>query len=439
MGMRNLAMIVLSLGGVLMAVTAWMKSNISVQFPQKESSMSFFETLKNFVSPFLPFAGKICPISLDKPLEEFTQQDVAAVLRLAGSGNADAQFLAGRIYASGTYVSVDRVRAIEWWRKAADGGNAEAQDTMGGVYSDGEDVPVDDKKAFHYFTKAVAQGNVYALNNLGVMYESGRYVEQNFQKAFEYFKKAADGGLLYAQMAVADMYLYGRGVSSDLSKACQIYKKVLKNKEDLSEENVMHIYENLGEIYNFHKVSDRDLTQEEAISYLQEAYKLGGMNSRALIFVSFIAAEEKESGDAALWIQRTFYQNPNDPRVLFAMGMLYEFGVQVPKDYETAFSYYKKSAELGEPWGMHYLAYAYGKGQGTAPDLKKGFQWELKAAETLPQAQFNVAQQYLFGMGVDVDRDKALFWFTKASSNLYRTADEYIRYYFIENDEGDNE
>ena len=67
-----------------------------------------------------------------------------------------------------------------------------------------------------------------------------------------------------------------------------------------------------------------------------------------------------------------------------------------------------------------YLAYAYFKGQGVEQDLKKGFAWELKAAEAgIPQAEYNIGTLYRRGIGVEKDEEKALTWLKKASKHNY--------------------
>ncbi|KAJ3069481.1 hypothetical protein HDU98_007456 [Podochytrium sp. JEL0797] len=105
------------------------------------------------------------------------QQDLAqgyALLeRAADAGVAEAMFLCGTCWDKGEGVAgVDRVKALEWWKKAATKGLAVAQHNLGSTYfEDGpqKSIPL----AVEYFEMAASQGFALSIMNLGKLYREG--------------------------------------------------------------------------------------------------------------------------------------------------------------------------------------------------------------------------------------------------------------------------
>ncbi len=86
----------------------------------------------------------------------------------------------------------DRVEAII---RLAKTGDAVAQFTLGNLYREGkEGVPRDYAKALDFFLAAAAQGHAGAQFNLGAIYGNGVGVPRDDAKAMEWIRKAADGG-----------------------------------------------------------------------------------------------------------------------------------------------------------------------------------------------------------------------------------------------------
>ena len=65
---------------------------------------------------------------------------------------------------------------------------------MGNIYVSGQGVKQDDVKALKWFRKAAEQGFAPAQFNLGVMYYNGRGVQVNKSLAKEWLGKACDNG-----------------------------------------------------------------------------------------------------------------------------------------------------------------------------------------------------------------------------------------------------
>jgi hypothetical protein len=81
------------------------------------------------------------------------------VQKLAGQGNADAQWQLGARYHNGEDVPKDDVQAMQWFLRAAEQGHVTAQSTLGAYYWAGRGVPQDLSKAYFWSALALAQGD----------------------------------------------------------------------------------------------------------------------------------------------------------------------------------------------------------------------------------------------------------------------------------------
>lgn len=119
---------------------------------------------------------------------------LAEIIKLAKSGDAEAQFNLGAEFDLGRAVPKDDKWAVIWYRKAADQGFARAQYHLGQKYELGRGVPEDDKEAVKWYRKAADQGVVVAQFSLGVMYAFGQGVPQDDVMAYKWYNIAAASG-----------------------------------------------------------------------------------------------------------------------------------------------------------------------------------------------------------------------------------------------------
>ena len=83
------------------------------------------------------------------------------------------------------------------------------------MYAAGRGVLPDEVKALVWFRRAAEQGDANAQYNLGVAYETGRGVTQDAAEAVRWFRTAAERGSASAQFALGDLYTRGAGVAQD--------------------------------------------------------------------------------------------------------------------------------------------------------------------------------------------------------------------------------
>jgi TPR repeat protein len=127
--------------------------------------------------------------------------------KAAEQGDACAQYNLGCFYANGNDVIQDEVEAVRWYRMAAEQGYAPAQSSLGVRYANGSGIARDEAEALRWYRKAADQGDVRALYNLGCCYASGRGVNKDEPEAVKWFKQAAAKGDQSAQSKLKDMGL----------------------------------------------------------------------------------------------------------------------------------------------------------------------------------------------------------------------------------------
>jgi len=92
-------------------------------------------------------------------------------------------------------------------------------------------------------------------------------------------------------------------------------------------------------------------------------------------------------------------------------------------DYKTAMNEWMVLAEKNDPAAMRNIGHLYRLGLGTDVNYERALHWYKRASELgFARAQANVASMYLKGQGVAQDYVQAADWFTKAARNGHTIA-----------------
>ncbi|QCE32809.1 FRG domain-containing protein [Acetobacteraceae bacterium] len=187
-------------------------------------------------------------------------------LKLAETGDKEAQFNLGVMYYRGEGCEQDVSKAREYFQKAADQGDADAQCNLGIMYQNGDGGEQNFTKAREYFEKSADQGDAKAQFNLGLMHQNGDDTEPDFSKAREYFEKSADQGDARAQSNLGIIYFEEK----DFTKAREYFEKSADQGHAEAQFNLGLIYYNGdGGEQNFTK--GREYFQMAAEQGLKEA------------------------------------------------------------------------------------------------------------------------------------------------------------------------
>jgi TPR repeat protein/S1-C subfamily serine protease len=230
-----------------------------------------------------------------------------ACLKAAEEGIALAQFLMGGIYYYGLGVREDYAEAGKWFSRAAEQGIAGGQYFLGRLYYEGQGVPKIYTEAVKWYRKAAEQGYAPAQSDLGGMYDTGQGVRQDYAEAVKWYRKATEQGDANAQFKLGSCYERGDGVKRDYSEALRLYRAAAKQGHMKAEHNLGVMYANGTGVEKDYK---------EAIKWYQMAAATGDSSAQS------------------------------------ALGYMYVNGYGVPKDQIQALMYWEISSAQGNTAAM---------------------------------------------------------------------------------------
>ena len=93
------------------------------------------------------------------------------------------------------------------------------------------------------------------------------------------------------------------------------------------------------------------------------------------------------------------------------LGLMYEEGEGVERDYERAAQWYRRAAAQGDPVAQNKLGRLYSYGFGVPHDYRRAAYWARKAAENgNAEAQYALQSMLVQGLGTSSDSVSAYTW-----------------------------
>ena len=172
--------------------------------------------------------------------------------------------------------------------------------------------------------------------------------------------------------------------------------------------------------------------QDKIDEYLQRA-NMGDAEAQYSLGVFYEEGNgvERDYVKARYWYKRAA-ENGNI-KAQTAIGFIYEKGNGVEKNYAEAIYWYKKAAEQGDVKIQTYLGCLYYMGQGIDKDYSQAALWFKKAAEqgdAFAQCQFGI--MYMNGEGVKKDYAQAVGWLKQAAEKGNANAQSHLGFSFQE-------
>lgn len=279
--------------------------------------------------------------------------------RAAAEGNPQAYFYLGDLFTTGKSFEVDVARAIDNYTAAAKGGIASAYESMGDIFAGGKLIARDLEYALELYEKAAeagvetakvkademkqkretffkyakeaeyldpdqcfrncaistAMGYMPATRMLAHLYEVGRGTKKDRGRAFLWYKTAAEGGNKYSYYDLGRCYAYGIGTAFNYARALECFK----------------IAEESG-----YTTARREIERLEANRKKRISRKYFSTAMRLLHKKKFKAA--KYYLDACVSFA--------NPKAIYTLGCLYEFGLGLEVNKDFAFSLYEEAYKL---------------------------------------------------------------------------------------------
>jgi TPR repeat protein len=110
------------------------------------------------------------------------------------------------------------------------------------------------------------------------------------------------------------------------------------------------------------------------------------------------------------------------------LGYMYDRGLGVAPDTQTAFNWYRKAADKGEALAKYNLGDMYLRGDGVAQDDTTAFHWfQLAAAQGQSGASIKLGYMFAEGRGTRKDAEAAYAWVAAASLAGDQRGEELLR------------
>jgi S1-C subfamily serine protease len=113
-----------------------------------------------------------------------------------------------------------------------------------------------------------------------------------------------------------------------------------------------------------------------------------------------------------------------DAEAQFAVAVMYDLGIEVPKNYAESGKWYLKAANQGLAEAEFKLAVRYFEfGKRAKENYTTAFSWFYKAAtQGIAEAQLNVGLMYQLGRGVPTNKVEAYKWYNIAAAQGFTKA-----------------
>jgi TPR repeat protein len=135
------------------------------------------------------------------------------------------------------------------------------------------------------------------------------------------------------------------------------------------------------------------------------------------LFASYtiVAQETKQKIN---WVAVEKEAQNGDMDAQYFLGLAYDVGQDLPRDYSKSAFWYKKSAEQGNIEAQYFLGDAFLKGQGVTKSDAEAAKWFQKAAiQGYVHAQAMMGALYSLGQGVPKNFVLSYTWYNLAAAN----------------------
>lgn len=288
---------------------------------------------------------------------------------------------------------------------SAERSNSQSLYELAKLFQNGHLVKKNSEKAIGLYRKSAELGNASAQLDLGYYYESGSLgLDKNNDIAFEWYSKSAEQSHPIALSNLANFYEHGKSVKQNLGVAIEYYNRAINGGYERA-------LCNLGDLY-------RDY---ESISDIEKAlavYKEGADNglSECQFSLGYTYDDYLKAPQEALkWYQEAAKQN--NAAAISNIGYMYGKGIGVEVDLKKEFEYTLRAANLGNATAQNNLGRSYEFGKGTKQNYVKAHEFYAKGAEQNHDgAMANLGLFYSKGIVVEKDHSKAIELYRKAAA-----------------------
>ena len=182
--------------------------------------------------------------------------------------------------------------------------------------------------------------------------------------------------------------------------------------------NLINTHNNIDNNANYSKYINCDLAELKFLAQKED------VNAQALLGRIYLLGigDTQNLSEAKKWLSLAV-KNLDTLPGLWAQGLCYEYGIEIPKSEIQAVKYYQKAAEKGYAPAQSSLGFSYYSGNGLAKNGTLAVQCFHKAVQQgYVAAECNLGLCYDNGVGVEKDQKMAVQWYQKAAEQGYAPA-----------------
>lgn len=259
--------------------------------------------------------------------------------------------------------------------------------------------------------KDMAEVNAKLLTRMGYAFEKGNTFLQNYEMALRCYELAAQYGDVQAVNNLGWLTLNGFGVERNTEKATEFFLRAAKKRNSTAMVNLGNLYESgtLGGQPDY----------KQAYFWYKKAADEGdpvGLFNYANCFHHGWGVRKNRKKAFSIFEMLAVEWDETEPDICFYMGLYYQEGYAVARDYTAALGWYEMGAYQDDMRCFNQLGVMYAKGLGVPKDIVKAMEYYQKAAElgdTLAYA--NVGWLYESSKEFK-NMDAALEWYRKGAA-----------------------
>jgi uncharacterized protein len=345
----------------------------------------------------------------------------------ADQGDAEAMLKLGAIYASGNGVPTNTAVGEDWYRKAAALGNSHAMTALGDAFLQKYYSILQSYSGEQATTVDPATGLPVAYMN-AMIDPSATTFAARYQRVIASTNALIDAstGLPVSSTNVVIDPATGLPMLSPETPNQKLFYGLAaswyRKAAELGDTNAMRKFVGFTDPSTGLPTGLQNVEEAERARWTRKLADAGDVEAMALMGLDLNL--KKDYAEEAKWDAKA--AEGGDESAQFRLARLYDQGLGLPSNKETAVKWYTAAAQQGNSRAQFYLGVKYDVGDGVTADKSQAFQWYLKAADGhkignfdlgAPEAQFNLGIMYRDGEGVTKDRQEALNWFLRAAKN----------------------
>jgi TPR repeat protein len=390
-----------------------------------------------------------CP-SLSMTTECWMAGDLDRLKRRAANGDVEANATLGDCY-SATPSLLSRHFAAKWYRRAAELGNVRAQQVIGEMYEFGDGVWANRATALMWIRKAQAQ-NPHSAALIGAQYIDwpeatphgfrckGR---QNVLKAIDWYRLSAEAGDSLAQTVLGEL-LVNRGIYPAKGDAVESYyqeaARWLLSAADVSGQAALE----LGFLY----AKGRGVPQsnEQSVRWYRRATELGvGYDTLAGIYDQGILVPRDPTRAMELYHEAAPHSLPYTEGILLDLFQR-QFGIPSFPTVRQKLDWYRAAANSGDLAAQAGLGLQYEYGNGVPRNWLVAYALYTLVARSSSPAKDQVPDFRYFAEPQKVDAIRSsvgadvwkLVDEMKKPGNLLNAIDEFVKLHPTRNNPEDH-